>query len=187
MVVLLKTHQVQIADNFNLASGFVLQPRQEQIMSINMNLDYKTTEKDSATDRIFQELIDACKPVDTTDNNADVPGISLTIGGRLHVWGLSWVWKPQFVVDAENVPCPVNARDPASGTPSPSMVHPIPSVTAVMGSETSHLPQVLEASPPAHSVGSGGHRRRALARMAAAGATSRVESAPIPTTTANAV
>ncbi|KAG9327441.1 hypothetical protein KVV02_000390 [Mortierella alpina] len=185
MVVLLKTHQVQIADNFNMASGFVLQPRREQIMSITMNLDYKTNEKDSATDRIFQQLIDVCTPVDTTDSSADIPGISLTIGGRLHVWGLSWVWKPQFVVDADNVPCPVNARDPASDTPSPSMVHPIPSVTAVMSSDTSHLPQVLAASPPAHSVGSGGRRRRALARIAAARATSRVESAPLPTTTAN--
>ncbi|KAG0216526.1 hypothetical protein BGX28_000040 [Mortierella sp. GBA30] len=174
----------QIADNLNLASAYLLQPRMNQLMSMRMNLDYESAGKESMYDMVYQELVEACTPVDPTNSNAKIPGINITISGRLHVWGLSWIWKPEFVLDVSDLPCPVNARDRTLETPSPSMVHPMPSVTAVMGSEVSHLPQALAMDkPPVHAPVTKG-RRRALVRRAAVGETSSVESAPMPTPSA---
>lgn len=66
-----------------------------------MTLDYKSAHSDVALDETFQNLINAC-------SDSASSGIDITINGELHVWGLSWIWKPGFTLDVDNVPCPIN-------------------------------------------------------------------------------
>ncbi|ORZ26283.1 hypothetical protein BCR41DRAFT_348050 [Lobosporangium transversale] len=147
MTVWLQYNRTKIADNDDMASSFVIQPRVDQVISIPMILNYRSYRMDISTDKVLQELVEACTYVDldSLDEGVMVPGINLIVGGRLHIWGLSWIWKPTFSFDADNVPCPVNSRDrPAGispggdpGNPSTSSIVrpvPVPSATAMMTS-----------------------------------------------------
>ncbi|KAI7816688.1 hypothetical protein BC939DRAFT_468207 [Gamsiella multidivaricata] len=135
IIVQLKLNQTKIADNNNLPSSSVIQPRTAQVISIPMNLDYKSLRIDLSSDAVLQKLFEVCTPIDPNTDTV-IPGINLVISGNMHVWGLSWVWKPSFSLNVDNVPCPVNARAPASETPSASSVLPVPSATVIMASLT---------------------------------------------------
>ncbi|KAG0246416.1 hypothetical protein BGX31_002383 [Mortierella sp. GBA43] len=110
MTIVVRSEQTKIADNDGLPSSFVIQPRSAQMLSIPMNFDYKSDYPDLTMDDTLQFLIHACTPANLITDGSVPPGIDVTITGELHVWGLSWVWKPAFELDVDNVPCPVNAR-----------------------------------------------------------------------------
>ncbi|KAG0287148.1 hypothetical protein BGZ98_004786 [Dissophora globulifera] len=135
--ILLKMDQSKIANNDNLPSAFVIQPRMAQIISIPMTLDYNSVGSDQNTDSTLQLLVAACKPFDPVDANSVAPSIDLTVSGSLHVWGLSWVWKPSFDFNVDRVPCPANTKDLGGQTSTsvPSApVQPVPSATAFVAS-----------------------------------------------------
>ncbi|KAG0352724.1 hypothetical protein BGZ54_002602 [Gamsiella multidivaricata] len=113
MNVWLKIDQTKIGNNDNLPSRFVIKPKTVQVISVPMMLDYTSLKIDTNADGTLQELISACKPVDLNSGTI-VQGINLTFGGKLKVWGLSWVWKPEFSFNVDSVPCPINARDPSA-------------------------------------------------------------------------
>ncbi|KAF9083886.1 hypothetical protein BGX27_003972, partial [Mortierella sp. AM989] len=133
MIVSIRPEKAMIANNKGISSSVVFEPRTRQVISIPMMLDYRSKNKNRKSDDILQELITACTPVDLR-SGATSPGIDFTIEGFLHVWGLSWIWKPTFRVEADNIPCPINSRDLPTRLPSTSSVGPVPSVTAIMAS-----------------------------------------------------
>ncbi|KAI1320717.1 hypothetical protein EDD11_010251 [Mortierella claussenii] len=120
MTVWMKIDQKKIGSNEGLPSSFVIKPKAVQVVSVPMTIDYTSLMIDINADGTLQKLIGACKPV-SPNSGAYGEGINLTFGGKLHVWGLNWIWKPQFSFNVDNVPCPVNARDPStSSTLQPS-------------------------------------------------------------------
>ncbi|KAF9179284.1 hypothetical protein BGZ50_007113 [Haplosporangium sp. Z 11] len=162
LTIWLKKEQTKIADNDNLSSSFVIQPRTAQVISIPMLLDYRSTAPDPDSDATLQRLVEVCTPVDSWTQSV-IPTINITVGGQLHIWGLGWVWKPDFQFQVDKVPCPVNARDPASDTPSPPMVSPVPSVTAIMGSvQRTVIAASVATATPHISMEYGHHAVRAL-------------------------
>ncbi|KAG0045600.1 hypothetical protein BGZ83_009220 [Gryganskiella cystojenkinii] len=142
MNVWMKIDMTKIGNNDNLPSSFTFKPKQIQTISVPMMIDYTSLRIDTNTDGTFQQLISACKPVPA---GGTVQGINLTFGGKLHVWGLSWVWKPQFSFNVDNVPCPINARDPTLLPPPPSPPTPAP-VTSVSGGATASGTATASAS-----------------------------------------
>ncbi|KAG0221439.1 hypothetical protein BGX31_009830 [Mortierella sp. GBA43] len=98
-----------------------------RLSSIEMTIE-------TTTDSVYMELADACTPI--PQNSGKTPrGINLVIGGKMKVWGLSWIWKPQFGFNADNVPCPINAREPPpEPTPTPE---PVPTTTTSTSSSSS--------------------------------------------------
>lgn len=80
-----------------------------------MVFDYTSYSIDTNADGTFQTLIAACRP-----DNPTV--MSLTIGGKINFWGLSWIWQPQFGLNVGNIDCPVNAKDPSTTPPPPPVV-----------------------------------------------------------------
>ncbi|GJJ79129.1 hypothetical protein EMPS_11488 [Entomortierella parvispora] len=89
----------------------------------------------NSTDVVYQQLVKACTPINvdnTTDSSmlsasasssslkaSAAPGLNVVIHGQMHVWGLSWIWKPSFDISVMNLPCPINApsRNPVSELP----------------------------------------------------------------------
>lgn len=91
----------------------------------------------NSTDLVYQQLVKACTPIDLDNSTASstlsssssspssstlmanaVPGLNVVIHGQMHVWGLSWIWKPSFDISVMNLPCPINApRNPVSELP----------------------------------------------------------------------
>ncbi|KAG0339865.1 hypothetical protein BG004_006642 [Podila humilis] len=111
----------KIADNYDLPSSLAIEPGVVQVMSMPMRLDYKIQRhEDGEEDTTFDTLMTACQPMrdnsSSIDNWKTLPKLDLTVGGRLHVWGLSWVWKPEFRFSVDRVPCPTNAK-PSSSQP----------------------------------------------------------------------
>ncbi|ORZ10575.1 hypothetical protein BCR41DRAFT_372325 [Lobosporangium transversale] len=119
MGVWMKIDQTKIGNNEGLPSSFLIRPRIAQVISVPMTLDYRSLKIDTNADGTLQELFTACKPVDLS-SGALVPGINLTIGGKMFIRGLSWIWKPQFSFNVDRVPCPVNARKHVTEPTSPS-------------------------------------------------------------------
>ncbi|KAF9361563.1 hypothetical protein BGX26_001568 [Mortierella sp. AD094] len=144
MSVFLRPEQVKIADDYGFSPSLTIQPRVVQVISIPMMLDYRSNIRHGSDDTL-EDLVKACTPVDV-NSNATIPGMNITIGGELRVWGLSWVWRPSFVFDVNNVPCPVNSREPDTGVPSTSSTRPVPSFTAVMVNNTSVAQGPIETS-----------------------------------------
>ncbi|KAG0369296.1 hypothetical protein BGX24_002472 [Mortierella sp. AD032] len=105
MTVWLKIDQSKIGHNDGLPSSFVIQPKTIQIISLPMVFDYTSNIIDTNADGTYQNLLKACRTVDPTD-------ISVTFGGKMNIWGLNWIWKPQFGMTVGNMACPVNAKDP---------------------------------------------------------------------------
>ncbi|KAG0332106.1 hypothetical protein BG000_010332 [Podila horticola] len=132
VTIWLKMSGDKIADNYDLPSEFVIEPRMTQVLNIPMRLDYKAQAlTDGEEDSTFAMLVQACTPVNDTSMAARLPKLDLTVGGRLHVWGLSLVWKPEFRLSVEDVPCPSNANPSGHHAPSRSPIRPpMPSVTA---------------------------------------------------------
>ncbi|KAF9425995.1 hypothetical protein BGZ76_002985 [Entomortierella beljakovae] len=113
----MKIDQTKIGNNKDMPSSFVIKPKNmNQVISVQMMMDYTSLKIDTNADGTLQTLIAACKPIDTS-TGAIPRGINLTFGGKMYIWGLSWIWKPQFSFNVESVPCPVNARDPDSMLP----------------------------------------------------------------------
>lgn len=112
----MKIDMTKIGNNDGLPSSFTIKAKQIQTISVPMTIDYTSLRIDTNTDGTFQQLITACKPTAPTGT---AQGINLTFGGKLYVWGLSWAWKPQFSFNVDNVPCPINARDPTTLPPQP--------------------------------------------------------------------
>ncbi|KAG0258430.1 hypothetical protein BG011_003322 [Mortierella polycephala] len=125
----LKIDQSKIGHNKGLQSSFTIEPKTIQVISVPMLLDYKTLKLDTYADGTLQTLIRACQVVDPNSGMSN-EGINLTVGGKLKVWGLSWVWKPEFSFNVDNVPCPVNARDPNTPDLPPASPPPSPSPSA---------------------------------------------------------
>ncbi|KAG9067968.1 hypothetical protein KI688_011559 [Linnemannia hyalina] len=152
----LQTEGIKIADNVNLASAFVIQPRVEEVVSIPMKLQYRTVTKGNVVDRILDDLIEACTPTPSpmpilsTLPNKQPLGVDVVVGGKLDVWGLSWVWKPAFSFSVENIPCPINAASQSSSNPSSSSgVVTIPPATAFVAGITAVVPSMtLDPSQP---------------------------------------
>ncbi|KAG0355313.1 hypothetical protein BG005_005777 [Podila minutissima] len=117
VTIWLKMSGDKIADNYDLPSEFVIEPRMTQVLNIPMRMDYKAQKlPDGEEDSTFAMLVQACTPVNDPSMAARLPKLDLTIGGRLHVWGLSLVWKPEFRFSVEDVPCPsANANPRAPG------------------------------------------------------------------------
>ncbi|KAF9200527.1 hypothetical protein BGZ49_009217 [Haplosporangium sp. Z 27] len=124
----LDPEQARIADNDDLISSFVIQPR-SQMISIPMTLEYKSKNNVQGPDNVLQDLVQVCTPVDL-NTAITVPGMNITVAGVVHIWGFAWIWKPSFKLDIENVPCPINSRDLNSTPPLASSVSSTPSVTA---------------------------------------------------------
>ncbi|KAF9578517.1 hypothetical protein BGW38_005637 [Lunasporangiospora selenospora] len=154
MTVWLKIDQTKIGHNNDLPSSFVIKPRQIQTISVPMTIDYTSLKIDTNADGTLQNLISACKPVDKA-SGVPAQGINLTFGGKLTVWGLSWIWKPQFSFNVDNVPCPVNAPELNKGS------DPEPGTGSDPGSGSPPQPPATPAtSNPAHptpSAGPGGN------------------------------
>ncbi|KAG0249720.1 hypothetical protein BG011_008997 [Mortierella polycephala] len=178
LTIWLKREKTKIADNDNLSSSFVIQPRTAQVVSIPMLLDYRSTMSDPESDATLQRLVEVCTPVDSWTESV-IPTINITVGGQLHIWGLGWVWKPEFQFQVDKVPCPINARDPASGTPSPSMVYPVPSVTAIMGSVQRTIIAASVATATPHT--SMEHEYHAAEVQSLGGEAASVATTPTPT------
>ncbi|KAF9293224.1 hypothetical protein BGZ88_005649 [Linnemannia elongata] len=150
----LQTEGIKIADNVNLASAFVIQPRIEEVVSIPMKLQYRAMTKGNVVDRILDDLIEACTPTPSPMSSLPRPpnnqplGVDVIVGGKLSVWGLSWVWKPEFSFSVENIPCPINAA--SSGNPSSSSgVVTIPPATVFVVGATAAVPSMtLDPSQP---------------------------------------
>lgn len=134
-----------IADNDNLPSDFVIEPRITQVLNIPMQLNYTAQNLDGDEDITFDMLLQACTPVTDPSMASRVPKLDLTVVGRLHVWGLSLVWKPEFRFSLEDVPCPANAKSSVSpGSPGRSQPRPpAPSVTAIVASRSLVTPNSL--------------------------------------------
>ncbi|KAH7057595.1 hypothetical protein BKA57DRAFT_447350 [Linnemannia elongata] len=122
MTVWLKIDQVKIGNNDGLPSSYTIKPKTIQTISIPMVFDYTSLVIDTNADGTFQRLIEACRSVNPTD-------ISLTFGGKINLWGLSWIWQPQFGLNVGNIDCPVNAKDPST-IPPPVVVQPPPATTS---------------------------------------------------------
>ncbi|KAG0045671.1 hypothetical protein BGZ83_009102 [Gryganskiella cystojenkinii] len=87
----------------------------------------------NSTDVTFQQLIKSCTPVVapptpgtatsasmySSSGASQIPGLDVMIHGQLHIWGLSWVWKPSFNIHVESWPCPANAPNPDTQLPTP--------------------------------------------------------------------
>ncbi|KAG0025867.1 hypothetical protein BGZ81_006786, partial [Podila clonocystis] len=87
----------KIADNYDLPSEFVIEPRMTQVLNIPVRLDYKAQQLPGGEeDSTFALLVQACTPVSDPSMAARLPKLDLIVEGRLHVWGLSLVWKPMF-------------------------------------------------------------------------------------------
>ncbi|KAG0266489.1 hypothetical protein BGZ95_003043 [Linnemannia exigua] len=152
MTVWLKIDQSKIGNNDGLPSSFVIQPKTIQVISLPMVFDYTSNIIDTNADGTYQNLLKACRTVDPTD-------ISLIIGGKINVWGLNWIWKPQFGLNVGNIDCPVNAKDPLTdplppaGQPSspPPSLPASATTTANGGTATGTL-----AAPSGGGGGGGG-------------------------------
>ncbi|KAK3837105.1 MAG: hypothetical protein JOS17DRAFT_432286 [Linnemannia elongata] len=152
----LQTEGIKIADNLNLSSAFVIQPRVEEVVAIPMKLQYRAMKNGNVVDRILDDLIEACTPTPSSTSrlpslpNSQPLGVDVVVSGKLNVWGLSWVWKPEFSFSVENIPCPINAASQTSGNPStPSGVFTIPPATAFVVSATAVVPSMtLDPSQP---------------------------------------
>jgi hypothetical protein len=112
--------QTKIADNDHLPSSYVIQPHTVQEITVPMTLDYKSPTSDLTSDGTLQYLVQACMPLHKMENGALPPGLDITITGELQVWGLSWIWKPAFTIDVDDVPCPVNAKNMAAASEATS-------------------------------------------------------------------
>ncbi|KAF9919669.1 hypothetical protein FBU30_010678 [Linnemannia zychae] len=127
MTVWMKIDQTKIGHNEGLPSSYVIKPKVIQVINIPMVFDYTSYMIDTNADGTFQRLIEACRTVNPKD-------LSLTIGGKINVWGLSWIWKPQFGLNVGNIDCPVNAKDPSAITslppPPPPVTQSPPSASA---------------------------------------------------------
>jgi hypothetical protein len=159
----------KIADNEDLLSSFMIEPRTAELVSLPMRLDYRAPTLNStvgnagllpssvnnnstmsnSTDIVFQELVKACTPINQNSVNSSssstttsaanaIPGLAVVIHGQLHIWGLSWIWKPSFDISVEDLPCPVNAPKtpvtelppgPPTMPPPPAMASPTKSTT----------------------------------------------------------
>lgn len=115
------------------------------MLDIPMKLDYTAQSLDGDEDITFDMLVQACTPVTDLSMASRVPKLDLTVVGRLHVWGLSLVWKPEFRFSLEDVPCPANAKPSVSpGSPGRSQPRPpSPSVTAIVASQSLATPTSL--------------------------------------------
>ncbi|KAF9548431.1 hypothetical protein EC957_006647 [Mortierella hygrophila] len=111
MTVWLMVDQNKIGQNDGLPSSYTIKPKTIQTISIPMVFDYTSLMVDTNADGTYQNLIKACG---TSVNPTD---ISLTFGGKINFWGLSWIWKPQFGLNVGNIYCPVNAKDPSTIPP----------------------------------------------------------------------
>ncbi|KAF9930985.1 hypothetical protein FBU30_010990 [Linnemannia zychae] len=148
----LQSEDAKIADNADLSSEFVIQPRAIETISIPMRLQYRSTKKGGVSERILNSLIEACTPISqsATSSFPSLPGspqlrprgFDIIVSGKLDVWGLSLVWKPEFTISVEDVPCPVNAANPStSNAPTvPSGVITLPPATAIAAGATSIAP-----------------------------------------------
>ncbi|KAF9901598.1 hypothetical protein EC991_005993 [Linnemannia zychae] len=160
LTMVLESSTTKIADNDNLLSSFVIQPRVAEVVDIPMRLQYRAMKKN---DMILDDLIEACTPIQQLlrarlpRRQASQPlGFDIIVVGKLDVWGLSWVWKPEFSFSAQDVPCPINAasNQPSGGggnvLPSPSSgVVTVPPATAfVQGITVSAPTATLDASLP---------------------------------------
>ncbi|KAF9121793.1 hypothetical protein BG015_005732, partial [Linnemannia schmuckeri] len=178
----LETEDIKIADNVNLPSAFVIQPRVEEVVSIPMKLQYRATTKGNAVDEILDDLIEACTPTLPTSRsrsprlpNNQPLGFDVVVGGKLNVWGLSWVWKPEFSFSVENIPCPVNAANQPLGNPSSSSgVFTIPPATIFVAGVTAVVPSMT--LDPSQST-------TTTHASVVAGKTTSAASFPSPTTT----
>ncbi|KAF9175065.1 hypothetical protein BGX21_002901 [Mortierella sp. AD011] len=115
MSMWMKIDMTNIGNNNGLSSSFTIKPRTIQSVSLPMVMDYTSLMIDTNADGIYQDLIAACTPV-SSSSGATSLGLNLIFGGKLYISGLSWVWKPQFSFNAENVPCPVNANVTSTST-----------------------------------------------------------------------
>ncbi|KAF9092158.1 hypothetical protein BGX23_004558 [Mortierella sp. AD031] len=158
MKIWLQAENTKIADNANIPVGFVIQPRVAEMHSVHMRLKYRTTQKDSGRDRILEDLIEACTLITPSPQSmlpkspgSRPPGFDLIVGGKLDVWGLSWVWKPEFSLSVEDVPCPVHAPSPLQGdfSSSPGVATILPATAFVeAGIATTTTATTLDPSQP---------------------------------------
>lgn len=135
----MKIDMTKVGNNDDLPSSFTFKAKQIQTISVPMVFDYTSLKIDTNSDGTFQQLLTACKPLAA---GATPIGLNLVFGGKLNVWGLSWVWSPQFSFNVLNAPCPINAKDadsPSTPPTSPSLPPPLTASAsghAVSGSPT---------------------------------------------------
>ncbi|GJJ72782.1 hypothetical protein EMPS_05140 [Entomortierella parvispora] len=165
MSVWMKIDMTKVGNNDDLPSAFTLKAKQIQTISVPMVFDYTSLKIDTNSDGTFQQLITSCTPVAAGGTPV---GLNLVFGGQLYVWGLSWVWKPQFSFNTLNIPCPINAKDPAT--------LPLPSSPA---SPSQALPSTASVTRPAAS----GASSAAVATASAQG--SRATASATPTQAAH--
>ncbi|KAK3847689.1 MAG: hypothetical protein J3R72DRAFT_430580 [Linnemannia gamsii] len=152
LTVRLQSESAKIADNVNMSSSFIIQPRAAKVVAIPMKLQYRASKKGNGPDMILDDLIEACKQTPQSPR-AGLPnphgsqplGFDITVDGKLNVWGLSWVWKPEFTFSVEDVPCPINAANQPMGggnlPPSPSSgVVTVPPATVFVAGITADAP-----------------------------------------------
>ncbi|KAF9905690.1 hypothetical protein EC991_001364 [Linnemannia zychae] len=141
MTVWLKIDQSQIGHNIGLPSSFVIKPKTVSIISLPMVFDYTSRIIDTNADGTFQKLLEACRTVNPTD-------ISVTFGGKINVWGLNWIWKPQFGLNVGNMDCPVNAKDPSTDPAPPAAAQPPSLPPASPATSANGTPSASGAATP---------------------------------------
>ncbi|KAG0330097.1 hypothetical protein BG004_002181 [Podila humilis] len=144
MTVWYKLDQSKIGTNEGLSSAVTIRPRMVQTITLPMMFDYTSLKIDTNTDGTLQALISACTKDEPGSGKPTAPTLNLTFGGKMYVWGLSWIWKPQFSFNEGNVPCPINAKDPSTmiDAPPPAST-PLPATTT----SNSTLPTTTSGTP----------------------------------------
>ncbi|KAI9234749.1 MAG: hypothetical protein BYD32DRAFT_438950 [Podila humilis] len=123
MTVWWKLDGTKIGTNEGLSSSVTIHPKMVQTISLPMAFDYQSLRIDPNTDGVLDTLTKACTPLPA--GSTQLPNrLNLTFGGKMKVWGLSWIWKPEFSFNV-GMACPNNAKDQDTpDVPSPSTTPP---------------------------------------------------------------
>ncbi|KAG0275397.1 hypothetical protein BGZ95_008832 [Linnemannia exigua] len=152
LTVRLQSEGAKIADNVNMSSNFIIQPRAAKVVAIPMKLQYRTSKKGNGPDMILDDLTEACRQIPQSPitglprpHDSQPLGFDVIVDGKLNVWGLSWVWRPEFTFSVEDVPCPINAANqPVGGGNLPpsssSGVVTVPPATVFVADITTDTP-----------------------------------------------
>ncbi|KAF9972745.1 hypothetical protein BGZ73_004062 [Actinomortierella ambigua] len=149
-----KLEKREVGNNKGLTKSVTFQPRKVQYMEFPMMLSYTSSWYiDLNSDGVLQDLIRACTPMPPSTTTAPL-GINVQIVGKLSVWGLAWMWKPEFTIDVSNMPCPINAppppidliEPPFSANTTPTSTTPTASTVGAGGNTSSTQPSATMTS-----------------------------------------
>ncbi|KAG0029166.1 hypothetical protein BGZ81_004058 [Podila clonocystis] len=149
MTVWWKMDMTKLGTNEGFPSSVTIRPKVVQTISLPMAFDYQSLRIDTSTDGVLQALIKACTPL-PPGSTTPPDTLNLTFGGKMKVWGLSWVWKPEFSFNVGTA-CPSNAKGQETAPAA------LPPPTTPTRTSTSTGTGSLSATPSsAHATASSG-------------------------------